>query len=183
MVDIGFFLNASVHPGDSGNSQLRLDFCIPVAPCVWGELRRTSGAVKRQQQPALSPSQGSDGQRLRGAQVPIPREALDRSRTLVLFPACQHGAVLLLQKHSMYLMPVSRIFDVKSVRFTGLLTERGLRTIPQPLVGSTPLGFCGFFPGLVRPCTLSLRSLNSLAALSMETGRSKEEVHLQLYNK
>ena len=34
VVGIGFFLNASIHPGDSGNSQLRLDFCIPIAPCV-----------------------------------------------------------------------------------------------------------------------------------------------------
>lgn len=55
--------------------------------------------------------------------------------------------------------------------------------IPQPLVGSTRLGFCGFFPRLVCPYTLSLRNLNLLATLSMETGRSKEEVHLQLYNR
>lgn len=117
------------------------------------------------------PLQGSDGQRPR-CPSSIPREALDRSWTLVLL-ACQHGAVLLLQKHSMYLMPVSRIFDVKSVRFTGLLTEHGLWAIPQPLVGSTRLGFCGFFPGW-SALTPSV-SILALATLSMETGRSRRK--------
>ena len=47
-------------------------------------------------------------------------------------------------------MPVSRIFDVKSMRFTGLLTERGLRAIPQPPIGSTRTWLLWLFsrPGL-----------------------------------
>lgn len=49
--------------------------CIPVAPCVWGELRDLRHSEAAPTTGALSP-QGSDGQRLRGAQVPSTERLL-----------------------------------------------------------------------------------------------------------
>lgn len=60
------------------------------------------------------PFQGCDGKRLRSAKIPVPGEAVNRARTLVLLQTGQHGAVFLLQKHSRYLARVFRIFQLKA---------------------------------------------------------------------
>lgn len=62
------------------------------------------------------PFQGCDGQRLCGAEVPIPGETLTRPWTLVLLQTGQYGAIFLLQEHSRYLAQVFGMFPLKGLQ-------------------------------------------------------------------